>query len=131
MLFGGIVSMSRLWICIFILYSTRQFVYNWRAVVFEYFGYGFWFCGIYAVYDATGCSRKIQMAHYAFSTGIMNLGFMIPSMLSGYFSDMLGYKIFFIWVLVATIPAFLAAYFVPFGYPDNLEQKELDNSTTN
>jgi PAT family beta-lactamase induction signal transducer AmpG len=52
-------------------------------------------------------------------------------MLSGYFSDLLGYRIFFIWVLIATIPAFLAAWFVPFGHPDNVEQKELDNSATN
>jgi PAT family beta-lactamase induction signal transducer AmpG len=69
------------------------------------------------------------MAHYAFATGINNLGFMIPSMLSGYFSDMFGYKIFFIWVLVATIPAFFAARFVPFAHPDNKEQLEIDDET--
>ncbi len=65
-------------------------------------------------------------SNYAFATGINNLGFMIPSMLSGLFSDMLGYKIFFIWVLVATIPAFFAAWFVPFAHPDNKEQLEID-----
>jgi PAT family beta-lactamase induction signal transducer AmpG len=39
---------------------------------------------------------------------------MIPSMLSGYFSDLLGYKLFFVWVLVAAVPSLLAARFVPF-----------------
>jgi PAT family beta-lactamase induction signal transducer AmpG len=40
----------------------------------------------------------------------MALGFMIPSMLSGYFSDMLGYKLFFVFVMAATIPSFLITY---------------------
>jgi PAT family beta-lactamase induction signal transducer AmpG len=55
----------------------------------------------------------------------MNLGVMIPSMLSGLFSDWLGYKVFFIWVLIAAIPVFLASFFIPFVNPDNKEQKEL------
>ena len=53
------------------------------------------------------------MAHYAIAGGLMNLGFMFPSMVSGFVSDYLGYKDFFIWVLVATIPAFLITWFVP------------------
>lgn len=56
---------------------------------------------------------KYKMAHYAFGSGLMNLGFMIPSMVSGFVSDYLGYKEFFIWVMVATIPAFLVTWFVP------------------
>ncbi len=43
----------------------------------------------------------------------MNLGFMIPSMISGLLSDYLGYKEFFIWVLIATIPAFIVTWLVP------------------
>lgn len=101
------------------------------AVTLEYLGYGFGFVGLMLFMMQQVAPGKYKMAHYAFATGIMNLGFMIPSMLSGYFSDMLGYKIFFIWVLVATIPAFLTAYFVPFGYPDNKEQLEIDNAKTN
>ena len=61
---------------------------------------------------------KHQMAHYAFASGIMNLGVMLPGMLSGYVSDWLGYRDFFIFVLVCTIPAFLITWFVPFTYPD-------------
>ena len=84
------------------------------AVIFEYFGYGFGFVGLMLFMMQQIAPGKFKMAHYAFASGIMNLGFMIPSMLSGYFSDSLGYKIFFIWVLVATIPSLLAARFVPF-----------------
>ena len=57
---------------------------------------------------------KYKMAHYAFATAVMNLGFMLPSMISGYVSDFLGYKNFFLWVMIATIPSFLVAWFVPF-----------------
>ena len=61
---------------------------------------------------------KHQMAHYAFASGIMNLGVMLPGMMSGFVSDWLGYKYFFIVTLLAMIPSFLVAYFVPFTYDD-------------
>lgn len=93
------------------------------AVVFEYFGYGFGFVGLMLFMMQQIAPGKFKMAHYAFATGIMNLGFMIPSMMSGFISDWLGYKMFFIWVLVATIPVFLAAYFVPFTRSD----KDIEN----
>jgi MFS transporter, PAT family, beta-lactamase induction signal transducer AmpG len=92
------------------------------AVVFEYFGYGFGFVGLMLFMMQQIAPGKYKMAHYAFATGIMNLGFMIPAAASGYLSDLLGYKIFFIWVLIATIPALLVAYFVPFTYPDSKKE---------
>lgn len=81
----------------------------------EWFGYGFGFVGIILFMMQQIAPGKYKMAHYAFATAIMNLGFMIPSMISGYISDYLGYKNFFLWVLIATIPSFLAAWFVPFN----------------
>jgi len=48
----------------------------------------------------------------------MNLGVMLPGMMSGFVSDWLGYKYFFIVTLLAMIPSFLVAYFVPFTYDD-------------
>lgn len=83
------------------------------AVVIEYFGYGFGFVGLTLFMMQQIAPGQYKMAHYAFATGIMNLGVMIPSMLSGYLSDMMGYKFFFIWVLIATIPAFLICWFIP------------------
>ena len=61
------------------------------------------------------------MAHYAFGSGLMNLGFMIPSMVSGFVSDYLGYREFFIWVLIATIPAFIVTWLVPLKRPEEEE----------
>ncbi len=116
----------------FIVYAVlainqpQEFYYVAAAVVFEYFGYGFGFVGLMLFMMQQVAPGKYKMAHYAFATGIMNLGFMIPSMMSGYFSDLLGYKTFFMWVLLAAVPVFIAAKFLPFARPDNKEQEELD-----
>jgi PAT family beta-lactamase induction signal transducer AmpG len=93
------------------------------AVVVEYFGYGFGFVGLMLYMMQQIAPGKHKTAHYAFATGIMNLGVMIPGMFSGMISDWVGYKIFFIWVLVATIPAFLVTLFVPFPYSENQERR--------
>ena len=83
------------------------------AVAIEYFGYGFGFVGLILFIMQQIAPGKYKMAHYAFASGLMNLGFMIPSMISGFVSDYLGYKEFFIWVLISTIPAFLVTWLVP------------------
>ena len=93
------------------------------AVALEYFGYGFGFVGLILYIMQQIAPGKYKMAHYAFADGIMALGFMIPSMISGYLSDFLGYKMFFIWVLIATLPSFLITYFAPFNnQPTNKKQ---------
>ena len=84
------------------------------AVVFEYFGYGFGFVGLTLYMMQQIAPGKYKMAHYAFATGVMNLGLMIPSALSGFISDYLGYRHFFLWVMISTIPSFLVAWLVPF-----------------
>ena len=49
-----------------------------------------------------------KTAHYAFCTGFMALGMMLPGMAAGWIQDHLGYPRFFLWVLVCTIPSFVA-----------------------
>lgn len=88
------------------------------AIVFEYFGYGFGFVGLTLFMMQQVAPGKHQMAHYAFASGIMNLGVMLPGMMSGFLSDWLGYKDFFIYVLIAAIPAFVITWFIPFTYKD-------------
>jgi PAT family beta-lactamase induction signal transducer AmpG len=96
---------------------TSLFVIG-TAVVFEYFGYGFGFVGLTLFMMQQIAPGRYKMAHYAFATGIMSLGMMIPSMLSGFISDWLGYRDFFIWVMIATIPSFLVTWLVPFRNTD-------------
>ncbi|MFD2552865.1 MFS transporter [Sphingobacterium tabacisoli] len=92
------------------------------AVVIEYFGYGFGFVGLILFIMQNIAPGKYKMAHYAFGSGLVNLGFMIPSMISGWLSDMMGYREFFIWVMIATIPAFIVTWLVPLKKPEELEE---------
>jgi len=84
------------------------------AISLEYFGYGFGFVGLILYIMQEIAPGKYKTAHYAFADGIMALGFMIPSSISGYFSDLMGYKIFFLMVLIATIPSFIVTILAPF-----------------
>lgn len=101
------------------------------AVAVEYFGYGFGFVGLILFMMQNIAPGKYKMAHYAFGSGLMNLGFMIPSMISGFVSDWLGYKEFFIWVLIATIPAFIVTWLVPLQKPQEEEVFAQDAETSN
>lgn len=100
------------------VYQPESLVLIGGGIVLEYFGYGFGFVALTLFMMQQIAPGKHQMAHYAFASGIMNLGVMLPGMLSGYVSDWLGYRHFFIFVLFCTIPAFLITWFVPFTYPD-------------
>lgn len=73
------------------------------AVIIEQFGYGFGFTSfmLYLIFIAEG---QTKTAHYAIGTGLMALGMMLPGMISGYLQEFLGYKYFFLWVVVAAIP---------------------------
>lgn len=89
------------------------------CITMEYFGYGFGFVGLTLFMMQQIAPGKHQMSHYAFASGIMNFGVMLPGMFSGRLSDMLGYRDFFIYVLIAAIPAFLITYFIPFTHDDS------------
>ncbi len=82
------------------------------AVAIEQFGYGFGFTAymLYCVYVATG---KHQTVHYALCTGCMALGMMIPGMWSGWLQNLIGYRHFFVWIMLAMIPSLLTVAFIP------------------
>ncbi len=94
------------------------------GIITEYFGYGFGFVGLTLFMMQQIAPGKHQMSHYAFASGIMNLGVMLPGMMSGLVSDWLGYEKFFIYVLLATIPSLLITYFTPFTYDDSKKAVE-------
>lgn len=94
------------------------------GIVLEWFGYGFGFVAVILFMMHQIAPGKYKMAHYAFATAIMNLGFMLPSMASGFISDFLGYKYFFVWVMVATLPSFWVAWKVPFKKDETEETVE-------
>lgn len=86
------------------------------GIVLEYFGYGFGFVGLTLFMMQQVAPGKHQMAHYAFASGIMNLGVMIPGMMSGWLSGWLGYSLFFVVVMICTIPAFIITRLVTRRY---------------
>lgn len=81
------------------------------AVAIEQFGYGFGFTAymLFMIYISEG---EHKTAHFAIATAFMALGMMLPGMASGWLQEMLGYQNFFIWVIIATLPAMLVVKFV-------------------
>jgi hypothetical protein len=56
---------------------------------------------------------KYSTAHYGFATALMNVSMMVPSMTSGFVSDLLGYRRFFIYIIVVGLPSIIASALVP------------------
>jgi PAT family beta-lactamase induction signal transducer AmpG len=82
------------------------------ALAAEMFGYGFGFVGIILFIMQVIASGPYQTAHYALGTGFMQLGFVLSKMVSGDIQQALGYRHFFLWVLLAALPALLLVRFV-------------------
>jgi PAT family beta-lactamase induction signal transducer AmpG len=127
-LLGGYLASRRglkavLWLMVFSIHlPDAAFVYLSQvqpqnlvliniAVAVEQFGYGFGFTA-YLLYMIMVSEGEHKTAHYAICTGFMALGMMLPGMFSGALQEYLGYKNFFIWVILSTIPGFIVAALV-------------------
>lgn len=75
------------------------------CIFIEQFGYGFGFTAymLYLIYFADG---EHKTAHYAICTAFMALGMMIPGMVAGWLQEVMGYKLFFIWIMICTLATF-------------------------
>ena len=83
------------------------------ALSMEMFGYGFGFVGLILYMMQVVAPGKYQTAHYAFATGIMQLGFSLFKWISGDIQLALGYQNFFIWVLAAALPVAIMSQLIP------------------
>jgi PAT family beta-lactamase induction signal transducer AmpG len=94
------------------------------TVIVEQFGYGFGIAGfmVYLIYVAEGNSKT---SHYALATGFMALGMMLPGLISGFMQELLGYDGFFIWVLLAALPAFILVKYIK--YPPDFGKAKIEN----
>ncbi len=92
--------------------QPESFVIINLCVAIEQFGYGFGFTAymLYMIYVSEGDHKT---AHFAITTAFMALGMMIPGMISGWLQELIGYQHFFVWVVIATIPAFIISRFIP------------------
>jgi len=94
---------------VFVYLSTvlpQNIVVIGAAMAVEQFGYGLGFTS-YMMFMIMVAEGEHKTAHYAMCTGLMALGMMVPQMASGYLQQVLGYQHFFVWVCLATIPAFV------------------------
>ncbi len=97
------------------------------TVIVEQFGYGFGIAGfmVYLIYIAEG---KSKTSHYALATGFMALGMMLPGLISGFMQEWLGYDGFFVWVVLAALPAFILLKYIK--YPADFgKAKEKDEQS--
>ena len=93
----------------------------------EQFGYGLGFMA-FTIFVMLICSGKYKTSHYAISTGIMALGMMAPGMLSGKIQMLLGYKDFYLLVLVLSVPGlFTIPYILKTPCLNNVKLKEEEN----
>ena len=94
------------------------------CVAIEQFGYGFGFTSL-TYFMMLFSNGKHQTAHYAICTGFMALGLMLPGMISGWIEESIGYRAFFVWIMLCTIPSFWATHLVR----KNLTDNHSDNSS--
>lgn len=82
------------------------------GIALEQFGYGFGFTA-YMMYMMLFCEgSEFTTSHYAFSTGIMALGLMLPGLGAGALQLAVGYPVFFAVVMLLCIPTFIVTALV-------------------
>jgi PAT family beta-lactamase induction signal transducer AmpG len=99
------------------------------AIAVEMFGYGFGFVAVMLFMMQQMATGPYKMAHYAVATGMMNLGLVLPGFWSGYLSDAIGYKNFFLWVMVSTVVSFIVTALVPFKNEEEVAAENAESAT--
>jgi PAT family beta-lactamase induction signal transducer AmpG len=97
------------------------FIYTLYSV--EKLGYNFGFVGNMLYMMQQLAPGKYKMTHYAFATALMNLVLWPTQTFSGRLADWMGYRHFFIFVLVASIPSVIAAWKAPFPNPPDVDEE--------
>jgi PAT family beta-lactamase induction signal transducer AmpG len=82
------------------------------ALSLEMFGYGFGFVGMILFIMQVIAPGRYQTAHYALGSGFMQLGFVLSKVVSGDIQHALGYRHFFLWVVLSALPVLALARFV-------------------
>jgi len=90
------------------------------GVIVEKFFFGFGSVGYMIYLMQQLAPGKYTTTHYAFGTGLMGLCMMVTGTISGVLQEYLGYVSYFVAVMIATIPSFLATWFAPFHHDDGM-----------
>lgn len=92
------------------------------CVAVEQFGYGFGFAGymLFMVWFASTSKDEHKTSHFALMTVFMIIGLRLPGMPSGWIAEHITdwipcgwtkYQLFFLWVMVCTLPGFIVTWF--------------------
>jgi PAT family beta-lactamase induction signal transducer AmpG len=94
----------------------------------EKFSLGMGFVAMTLVLMQQMAPGKYSTAHYGFATALMGVSMMVPSMTSGYVSDALGYRRFFVYILFMGLPSIIVSALVPIR--DNAGSTEVGDDET-
>ena len=98
--------------CYLAAYQPDNMVLICIGMALEQFGYGFGFTA-YMMYMMRMCEGSAYTtSHYAFCTGIMALGLMVPGLFSGALQQAVGYPTFFAIVMLLCIPTLIISAIV-------------------
>ena len=131
-LLGGLIvskfglKRSLMFLCIMLNVPNLAFVYlsyalpthvPWitTVITIEMFGYGIGSVSLMLYMMQQIAPGPYKTAHYAISTGFMALTMMLSGMVCGAIQDAVGYKWYFIIVMIATIPSFIITWIAPFN----------------
>ncbi len=131
-LLGGLIvskfglKRSLMFLCIMLNVPNLAFVYlsfalptnvPWitTVITIEMFGYGIGSVSLMLYMMQQIAPGKYKTAHYAISTGFMALTMMLSGMACGAIQDAVGYKVYFLIVMIATIPSFIITWLAPFN----------------
>lgn len=93
--------------------------------IVEYFSVNISLTGYMMVLFYAVRNSKYKTSHYAFISAIMMLANMVPSMISGTLQEMLGYKHYFLFIMLTLIPSLFVIPFIKidpsFGIKNNDE----------
>ncbi|HEY0064568.1 MAG TPA: MFS transporter [Telluria sp.] len=108
------------------VYLPTNLIVIGAGVVIEKFFFGFGAVGFMIYLMQQLAPGKYTTTHYAFGTGVMGLCGLVTGVISGHLQEAMGYVSYFVFVMVATIPSFIATWTAPFPHGDALE----DDSAT-
>ena len=98
--------------------GAPSFLFVAVLVSIEKFGYSFGFTANMLYMMQQMAPGRFPMTHYAFCTALMNLVLVPTQMVSGLLAEWMGYRGFFMFVIVASVPSIIAAWFAPFPLKD-------------
>lgn len=112
------------------IYQPSNLAVIATGIVVEKFFMGFGVIGFVVYLMQQVAPGPYTTAHYAFATGLKGLCGLLTGVISGHLQVALGYVDFFIFVMIATLPSFIATWFAPFHRPADGTPTDADDDAT-